>query len=117
VALLLVLANALRPRRRGPEVGHEHGDEAGRETATPPTILELKVSGMRCNGCVQSLTRALGEVAGVTRVEVRLEDGAARVEGCEMSGDGLSEAVRSLGFTLDNPQVLGGSSRSVSMVP
>lgn len=117
VALLLVLANALRPRRRGPEVVHEHEDGAEGETAASPTTLELKVSGMRCNGCVQSLTRALGEVTGVTRVEVRLEDGAARVEGREMSGNGLAEAVRSLGFSLDNPQVLGESSGAESMVP
>lgn len=90
-ALLLVLANALRPRRGGQE-------SAGIPAAEAEPVTVLRVAGMHCNGCVQSLQRALGEVAGVSGVEVRLEDGLARVRGRSVSLPALEAAVRSLGF-------------------
>jgi copper chaperone CopZ len=90
LVLLVVLINALRPRRR------TDGDEsmAGEEEQ----ILELKVDGMRCNGCVTSVQRALSEIAGVTDAEVRLDEGTARVRGSGFSVQELIEAVASLGF-------------------
>lgn len=93
VVLLLVLVNALRPRRR-----HHEEDAMIDDTQQ---MVEMKVGGMRCNGCVQSLTRALGECRGVSEVEVRLEDGAAIVRGRDFSRDDLTEAVTSLGFTVE----------------
>ena len=93
VALLLVLVNALRPRRRP----HE---EAAVVDASEQMV-ELRISGMRCNGCVQSLQRALSEVPGVTKAEVRLEDGSARVRGRGFSEEAVAEAVDSLGFTIE----------------
>jgi copper chaperone CopZ len=94
VALLLVLANALRPRRRdeGPEEAILR--DSGEST-------ELRVVGMHCNGCVQSVERALGECGGVTGVEVRLEEGRATVRGRDVSRDALEAAVRSLGFSVE----------------
>lgn len=92
VALLLVLANAVRPRRR----------TAGLEEAImveDEEITELQVVGMHCNGCVQSVERALGECDGVTDVEVRLEGSLAKVRGREVSRAELDAAVRSLGFS------------------
>jgi len=93
VVLLLVLVNALRPRRR-----HHEEDAMIDDTQQ---MVEMKIGGMRCNGCVQSLTRALGECRGVSEVEVRLEDGAAIVRGGDFSRDDLTEAVTSLGFTVE----------------
>jgi uncharacterized membrane protein YraQ (UPF0718 family)/copper chaperone CopZ len=93
VALLLVLVNALRPRRRP----HE---EAAVVNASEEMV-ELRIKGMRCNGCVQSLQRALSEVPGVTKAEVRLEDGSARVRGHGFSEEAIAEAVDSLGFTVE----------------
>jgi uncharacterized membrane protein YraQ (UPF0718 family)/copper chaperone CopZ len=89
VALLAVLINALRPRRRA------DGEE---EVAQDERVLELEVQGMRCNGCVTSVQRALLEIAGVTDAEVRLEEGRARVRGNSFSVQELVNAVRSLGF-------------------
>ena len=43
--------------------------------------IEMGVEGMHCNGCVESVTRALSEVEGVRDAEVRLEEGAATVRG------------------------------------
>jgi uncharacterized membrane protein YraQ (UPF0718 family)/copper chaperone CopZ len=93
VALLLVLVNALRPRRRLHEVAA--AVDASEE------MLELRIRGMRCNGCVQSLQRALSEISGVTKAEVRLEDGSARVRGRGFSEKAVAEAVDSLGFTVE----------------
>ena len=41
--------------------------------------IELKVEGMDCQGCVQSVTRMLNGMPGVGRVEVSLEKALARV--------------------------------------
>ena len=90
VALLAVLINALRPRRRRDE--EEALADAGEQ------VFELKVDGMRCNGCVTSVQRALSEIAGVTDAEVRLDEGMARVKGSGFAVDELLEAIRSLGF-------------------
>jgi uncharacterized membrane protein YraQ (UPF0718 family)/copper chaperone CopZ len=102
VALLLVVGYALRPR---PTAATE--TEPSQDTsAKRATVVEMKVKGMRCNGCVQSLTRTLAGVAGVSDVAVRLEDGTVRVTGSGVAGDELLEAVDSLGFEVTNPEVL-----------
>jgi uncharacterized membrane protein YraQ (UPF0718 family)/copper chaperone CopZ len=91
--LFVVLVNALRPRRRvDPEVTVKD------ETLT---TVELKVGGMHCNGCVQSVKRALSEVTGVTEAEVRLDEGLARVKGNGFSTELLLSAVTALGFTAE----------------
>ena len=88
--LLAVLINALRPRRRKDgETAMEHDEER---------VLELKVDGMLCNGCVTSVQRALSEVSGVTDAEVWLDEGRARVKGNGFVVEELLEAIRSLGF-------------------
>ncbi len=102
VALLLVVANALRPR-----TGETTEARPSEDTSTDrPSVVEMRVKGMRCNGCVQSLTRALAGVEGVSDVAVRLEDGTARVTGRGMASEQLLEAVTSLGFEITNPEVL-----------
>lgn len=93
VALLLVLVNALRPRSRPQEEETPVGEGE--------KVVELRVAGMKCNGCVQSLQRALSEIAGVNEADVRLDEGVARVRGIGFSNELLLEAVDSLGFTVE----------------
>ncbi len=93
VVLLVMLVNALRPRRRVDE-------EETVEDATVTTV-EFKVGGMHCNGCVQSVKRALAEVAGVSEAEVWLDEGLARVRGNGFSTELLLAAVTALGFTAE----------------
>jgi len=93
VILLFILVNALRPRRRN--------EAEARAVDSGERVVELKVSGMRCNGCVQSLQRALSEISGVTEAEVRLEGGLARVRGRGFSEPAIAEAVSSLGFKVE----------------
>jgi copper chaperone CopZ len=61
-------------------------------------VLELKVNGMHCNGCVTSVQRALLEMSGVTDAEVRLDEGRALIRGKGFSVQELVDAVASLGF-------------------
>jgi copper chaperone CopZ len=42
-------------------------------------IVELKVEGMDCEGCVKSVTRMLSGVSGVKKVEVSLAQASAKV--------------------------------------
>jgi len=44
------------------------------------TTITLKVTGMSCQHCVRSVTQALESQDGVTRAEVDLGAGRARVE-------------------------------------
>ncbi len=90
LVLLVVLVNALRPRRRADGVEAMVTDDE--------RVMELRVDGMHCNGCVQSVRRALSEVPGVTSAEVMLDQGLARVRGRDVSAQDLIEAVSSLGF-------------------
>jgi copper chaperone len=41
--------------------------------------LELKIEGLHCDGCVKSVTRMLGGLPGVDKVEVSLAEGKANV--------------------------------------
>jgi copper chaperone len=40
----------------------------------------IKIQGMTCSGCVQSVTRVLEALDGVNKVNVSLEDAQATVE-------------------------------------
>jgi uncharacterized membrane protein YraQ (UPF0718 family)/copper chaperone CopZ len=90
IVLLVVLVNALRPQRRA--------DGAEAMARDDGQVLELKVDGMRCNGCVTSVQRVLSEIAGVTEAEVRLDEKRALVRGSGVSVEALIDAVNSLGF-------------------
>lgn len=91
VALLLMVANALWGPRRERREEEAVGDRDG-------NVVTLEVKGMRCHGCVESVTRALAGIGGVSGVDVRLEEGTATVRGEGFSTEQLAEAVSSLGF-------------------
>ena len=59
--------------------------------------LVLSISGMTCGGCANTLTRVLSRVPGVTRAEVDLVSGRARVLGTARR-DELLAAVRRAGY-------------------
>ena len=60
----------------------------------------VKVSGMKCGGCVKSVTNVLQELPGVNRVEVLLEPGEARVDydPCKVQVEAMKQAVADAGF-------------------
>lgn len=61
----------------------------------------IKVKGMSCQHCVKAVTKALGELDGVTDVRVDLMAGEVSFEEANPVGlDALSEAVKKAGFEL-----------------
>ncbi len=59
----------------------------------------LRVSDMKCEGCVKSVTEALTGVDGVRSADVSLANGTARVEYAdELNAADLLDAVRSAGY-------------------
>jgi copper chaperone len=63
--------------------------------------VELKVGGMDCQGCVQSVTRMLSGVPGVEKVDVSLEEGRARVtyDPAKSGPAQLKRAIERAGYT------------------
>jgi copper chaperone CopZ len=59
----------------------------------------LRVEGMKCDGCVASVTEALERVHGVESAEVSLTEARARVTvGEGVTEDDLVQAVTSAGY-------------------
>lgn len=59
--------------------------------------ITLSITGMTCDHCVRSVTKALQTVAGVEKVSVSLDTGRARVDG--KAGPGaLVQAIEEEGF-------------------
>jgi copper chaperone CopZ len=57
----------------------------------------LKISGMKCGGCVSSVREALEAVAGVESADVSLEQAQAVVRG-DADRDALVRSVEQAGF-------------------
>lgn len=65
--------------------------------------LTLTVSGMKCDGCVESVREALEGVSGVESVEVSLDRGEARVTADETTDrQDLQTAVEDAGYAVDD---------------
>ena len=64
---------------------------------------QIRVSGMTCGGCTNSVTRALKAIPGVGAVNVSLVAGEATVEYDERraSLEQLKSAVKSAGYGVD----------------
>lgn len=62
----------------------------------------IKVTGMTCGGCVNSLTRALKSINGVDAVQVKLSTGDTQVQYNEnlTSLEQLRSAVKNAGYGL-----------------
>jgi len=62
--------------------------------------VELKVEGMDCQGCVQSVTRMLSGLPGVHKVEVSLEKANASVtyDAAKSSVADMKKAVERAGY-------------------
>ena len=58
------------------------------------------VTGMTCGHCVSSVTEEVGEIAGVSAVDVVLETGAVTVTGDNVSDDAVKAAVEEAGYAV-----------------
>ena len=66
------------------------------------TRTEFAVGGMKCMGCVNNVEQALKALAGVTSVEVSLEEGRVGVEydPALLDEARLAEAIRAAGYSV-----------------
>jgi len=60
--------------------------------------LQLKVDGMSCGSCVNTVTKALTALPGVSSVGVSLADGMAHVEGTGLSLPAIEAAIAAAGY-------------------
>ena len=62
--------------------------------------ITLQVKGMTCGGCVASVQRVLRDLEGVTRAEVSLAAGEAKVdyEPSRLQASDLEAAIEDAGF-------------------
>jgi uncharacterized membrane protein YraQ (UPF0718 family)/copper chaperone CopZ len=97
VALILLLANAMWPQPQ--PMGREDLKERLKTMSTDS--IELMVKGMRCNGCVESVTRAIEECDGVEESTVDLAAGRASIRGSGLDRARLTEVVSALGFEVE----------------
>jgi copper chaperone len=66
-------------------------------------MIELKVEGATCGGCVSSIEKAVGQVSGVVSVSFDLSNKLAKVEGSINEAE-VIDAIELAGFdvVLDN---------------
>lgn len=58
------------------------------------------VSGMSCEHCVAAVSGELGELPGVSAVEVDLASGAVIVHGSDVDDEAVRGAVEAAGYSL-----------------
>src|SRR5687768_6372265 len=81
---------------------HVHPEKPAADPVSGETaVSEFAVGGMNCNNCARHVTEAIQGVPGVTRVDVRLEEGRATVRwqpGAVAQVENVVRAVKDAGY-------------------
>ena len=86
------------------------GGEAAKETdaaaprGVPAESITLKIEGMTCQNCVDTIERFLLECEGVDFAEVYLDAGEALVEGNNLDREALKKAIEESGYKVTLPE-------------
>lgn len=93
-----VVTNALRLRNF--KANHRNDKNYKKEEhAMNEMVKTIYIEGMQCNHCKMTVEKALGELEGVTKVEVSLEDKKAVIELQKEIEDGkIKEVIANAGF-------------------
>jgi len=62
--------------------------------------LEMKVPSMVCNGCVDTVTKAIKTVESEAQVDINLETKMVKVDG-KASPESIKEAITATGHTIE----------------
>ncbi|WP_067220566.1 heavy-metal-associated domain-containing protein [Stappia indica] len=60
-------------------------------------MIEVKIDGMTCNGCVASVKKALAAADPASSAEIDLASGTARIE-TQMPRDKVVETIEAAGY-------------------
>ena len=58
----------------------------------------IKVANVKCQGCVATIERALGELPGISEVQVEQSSGIVKIQGDPLSRQQLCEKLTELGY-------------------
>ncbi len=95
VALLIILLASLFEKRSAVV----KGETAGKEGVSAMTDrITIRISGMTCSHCVNTIARALRQTSGVREATVDLDSGQAVVSGEDLDTQALLHAIRDLGY-------------------
>ncbi len=67
--------------------------------------VQVKIGGMSCSFCAETLRRAVGRLDGVARVSVSLahEEALVEFDAARLTASQITEAIRSVGYTVRDP--------------
>jgi heavy metal translocating P-type ATPase len=87
------------------------------EARAATASLQLKIGGMSCSFCANSITRALGRERGVEEVHVSLahEEALVRYRPAETDRAALEGVLRSLGYIVRDPRKLDAFAESLAL--
>jgi copper chaperone len=60
--------------------------------------IKLKVSNVKCGGCVSNIQKGLGDMAGVSTVEVDIPTGEVTLQADNPDLVGIKDKLRALGY-------------------
>jgi copper chaperone len=60
--------------------------------------IKLKVSNVKCGGCVSNIQKGLGDMTGITSVEVDIPTGEVTLQCDNPNMAGIKEKLRTLGY-------------------
>lgn len=60
--------------------------------------IQLKVSNVKCGGCVSAIQKGLGEITGVSAVEVDIPSGEVSLQAEPAQLAEIQEKLRTLGY-------------------
>lgn len=84
----------------------DHDKQAGKPVPADAKTLTLKVGGMSCDGCANTVRNALLKLDGVYDATVDWQTGAATVQydGKKVDDARLGDAIVKAGYTVDKPK-------------
>lgn len=97
-----VCTNALRLRWFKPEIVMDVKETKQQEKKVEEKKMTktMKIEGMMCQHCVAHVKKALEDIAGVTKADVDLESGSAKIEmETDVKEDILKKAIEDAGYT------------------
>ena len=60
--------------------------------------IKLKVSNVKCGGCVSNIQKGLGEMTGISSVDVDIPTGEVTLSADSPNMAGIKEKLRQLGY-------------------